>query len=77
MGFLLVKWVFYVSLHFFFLKNFIFKFCKCRFLFNLYSQVIIYQMIFWYYKPILDSRNYENHLINPLKYKVDKSAHMI
>ena len=36
--------------------------------------MIIYQMIFWYYKPILGGRNYENPLINPLN--ANKSADM-
>ena len=36
--------------------------------------MIIYQMIFWYYRTILGNRNYENHIINPINAGVDKSA---
>ena len=61
MGFLLVKWVFFVYV---FLKNF--KLYECKFLFNiLYSHRITYQMIFWYYKTILGNGNCENLLLRP------------
>jgi|1186.fasta_scaffold1214738_1 hypothetical protein len=61
MGFLLVKWVF---LRLFYINNL--SFANIDFYSTyLYSQMIIYQMIFWYHKTILGNGNYENHSINP------------